>query len=216
MRWLQKGRALGLAAENRVRWEDAAKSRHVPERVQTILMSATWQRVCSQGVKQGRCGYHPVRCCRSNSRNLDRAIGDVPADTRRGRRDPSDRRSAGMCTLKDVRAPCRPSRKLPDIRPIASSVSLVAQLTVATFFKAHCARQRSSDAPIPYFDQPDFEQALQRCLSAKTRKNSPDVDTTRSPTLSLAGSRVGDAAVIALTKNSNRIALTPETPAHQR
>jgi len=59
------------------------------------------------------------------------------------------------------------------------------------------------------FDQPDFEQAFTALLSAK-REDSPDVDDTVADIISQVRAS-GDAAVIALTKKFDRIALTPET-----
>ncbi|MBQ0765296.1 MAG: histidinol dehydrogenase [Sulfitobacter litoralis] len=59
------------------------------------------------------------------------------------------------------------------------------------------------------FDQPDFEQAFTALLSAK-REDSPDVDDTVADIIAQVRAS-GDAAVIALTKKFDRIALTPET-----
>ena len=59
------------------------------------------------------------------------------------------------------------------------------------------------------FDQPDFEQAFTALLSAK-REDIPDVDDTVADIIAQVRAS-GDAAVIALTKKFDRIALTPET-----
>ncbi|HDZ81882.1 MAG TPA: DUF2948 family protein [Roseobacter sp.] len=52
MRWHQKGARFALLL-NRVRWEDAGKTRHAAERVQSILMFNNVQRVSSQGIEKG-------------------------------------------------------------------------------------------------------------------------------------------------------------------
>jgi hypothetical protein len=52
MRWHQQGGRFALLL-NRVRWEDSGKSRHAPERVQSVLMFNYVQRVASQGVSKG-------------------------------------------------------------------------------------------------------------------------------------------------------------------
>ena len=52
MRWHRSGARFALLL-NRVRWEDDGKSRHVPERVQSVLMFNTVQSVASQGVPKG-------------------------------------------------------------------------------------------------------------------------------------------------------------------
>ena len=49
MRWHRKGARFALLL-NRVRWEDAGKNRHAPERVQSILMFNNLRGVASQGV----------------------------------------------------------------------------------------------------------------------------------------------------------------------
>ncbi len=52
MRWHSKGARFALLL-NRVRWEDKGKTRHAPERVQSILMFNHVGRVASQGVPKG-------------------------------------------------------------------------------------------------------------------------------------------------------------------
>ncbi|MFT6091238.1 DUF2948 family protein [Sulfitobacter sp.] len=52
MRWHQKGARFALLL-NRVRWEDAGKTRHAAERVQSVLMFNNVQRVSTQGVTKG-------------------------------------------------------------------------------------------------------------------------------------------------------------------
>ncbi len=52
MRWDRKGARFALLL-NRVRWEDAGKERHAPERVQSLLVFDTVQQVASQGVTKG-------------------------------------------------------------------------------------------------------------------------------------------------------------------
>tara|TARA_R110002110_G_scaffold147601_8_gene338203 strand:- start:103 stop:573 length:471 start_codon:yes stop_codon:yes gene_type:complete len=52
MRWDRKGGRFALLL-NRVRWEDAGKARHAPERVQSVLVFDTVRQVASQGVTKG-------------------------------------------------------------------------------------------------------------------------------------------------------------------
>ncbi|GLT12085.1 DUF2948 family protein [Sulfitobacter porphyrae] len=52
MRWDRKSARFALLL-NRVRWEDAGKERHAPERVQSLLVFDTVQQVASQGVTKG-------------------------------------------------------------------------------------------------------------------------------------------------------------------
>lgn len=52
MRWHSKDGRFALLL-NRVRWEDKGKTRHAPERVQSVLMFAGVQSVASQGVPKG-------------------------------------------------------------------------------------------------------------------------------------------------------------------
>ena len=52
MKW-QRGQSRFAILLNRVRWEDEGKSRHAPERVQSVLMFETVKGVASQGVPKG-------------------------------------------------------------------------------------------------------------------------------------------------------------------
>ncbi len=52
MRWERRAARFALLL-NRVRWEDAGKGRHAPERVQSVLMFSNVQAVASQGVSKG-------------------------------------------------------------------------------------------------------------------------------------------------------------------
>lgn len=52
MRWNRKARRFALLM-NRMRWEDAGKTRHAPERVQSVLHFDTVTAIASQGVPQG-------------------------------------------------------------------------------------------------------------------------------------------------------------------
>lgn len=52
MKWDRKNQRFALLV-NRVRWEDAGKARHAPERVQSVLMVSNVLGVASQGVPQG-------------------------------------------------------------------------------------------------------------------------------------------------------------------
>ncbi|MEP5732012.1 MAG: DUF2948 family protein [Sulfitobacter sp.] len=52
MRWDRKGSCFALLI-NRMRWEDEGKTRHAPERVQSVLSFNTVQNVASQGVPKG-------------------------------------------------------------------------------------------------------------------------------------------------------------------
>ena len=52
MRWDAKARRFALLL-NRVRWEDDGKTRHAPERVQSLLVISNVLRVASQGVPKG-------------------------------------------------------------------------------------------------------------------------------------------------------------------
>ncbi|MGB3243379.1 MAG: DUF2948 family protein [Sulfitobacter sp.] len=52
MRWDRKNRRFALLL-NRVRWEDEGKTRHAPERVQSVMMVSQVDGVASQGVPQG-------------------------------------------------------------------------------------------------------------------------------------------------------------------
>ncbi|MFT6677193.1 MAG: hypothetical protein ACJAVM_003405 [Sulfitobacter sp.] len=52
MRWDQKAARFALLL-NRVRWEDEGKTRHAPERVQSVLVFSNVLAVASQGVPKG-------------------------------------------------------------------------------------------------------------------------------------------------------------------
>ncbi|KIN63407.1 DUF2948 domain containing protein [Sulfitobacter noctilucicola] len=52
MRWDRSKKRFALLL-NRVRWEDTGKTRHAPERVQSVLMFHTVQAVASQDVPKG-------------------------------------------------------------------------------------------------------------------------------------------------------------------
>ena len=52
MAWDRKASRFAVLV-NRVRWEDAGKTRHAPERVQSVLMFNTVHSVASQGVPKG-------------------------------------------------------------------------------------------------------------------------------------------------------------------
>ena len=52
MRWDRKAGRFALLL-NRVRWEDAGKARHAPERVQSVLVFDTVRQGASQGVTKG-------------------------------------------------------------------------------------------------------------------------------------------------------------------
>ncbi|MCX7560418.1 DUF2948 family protein [Sulfitobacter sp. F26204] len=52
MRWDRKANRFALLL-NRVRWEDQGKTRHAPERVQSVLIFQTVQGVASQDVPKG-------------------------------------------------------------------------------------------------------------------------------------------------------------------
>jgi len=52
MKW-QRGQARFAILLNRVRWEDEGRTRHAPERVQSVLMFETVKGVASQGVPKG-------------------------------------------------------------------------------------------------------------------------------------------------------------------
>ena len=52
MRWDRKAERFALLL-NRMRWEDEGKTRHAPERVQSVLVFNNVQNVASQGVPKG-------------------------------------------------------------------------------------------------------------------------------------------------------------------
>ena len=52
MKWERKNQRFALLV-NRVRWEDQGKTRHAPERVQSVLLISNVQGVASQGIPKG-------------------------------------------------------------------------------------------------------------------------------------------------------------------
>ena len=52
MKWERKNQRFALLV-NRVRWEDQGKTRHAPERVQSVLIISNVQGVASQGIPKG-------------------------------------------------------------------------------------------------------------------------------------------------------------------
>ena len=112
MRWLQKEGRFALLL-NRVRWEDAGKSRHAPERVQTILMFSNVQRVSSQGVNKGDADTI-LSLLQIEFTETDAPSGDVLL-TLAGDGVIRLTVEALDVTLKDVTRPyVAPSRKLPE------------------------------------------------------------------------------------------------------
>lgn len=112
MRWHQKGARFALLL-NRVRWEDAGKTRHAAERVQSVLMFNNVQRVSSQGVAKGDADTI-LSLLQIEFTQTDAPSGDVIL-TLAG--DGAIRLSveALEVTLKDVTRPyMAPSRKLPE------------------------------------------------------------------------------------------------------
>lgn len=112
MRWHQKGARFALLL-NRVRWEDAGKTRHAPERVQSILMFNNVQRVSSQGVTKGDADTI-LSLLQIEFLETDAPSGEVLL-TLAG--DGAIRLSVEVLevTLKDVTKPyVAPSRKLPE------------------------------------------------------------------------------------------------------
>jgi hypothetical protein len=112
MRWHQKGARFALLL-NRVRWEDAGKTRHAAERVQSILMFNNVQRVSTHGVTKGDTETI-LSLLQVEFNETDAPSGDVLL-TLAG--DGAIRLSveAIEVTLKDVTRPyVAPSRKLPE------------------------------------------------------------------------------------------------------
>lgn len=112
MRWHQKGERFALLL-NRVRWEDAGKNRHAPERVQSVLMFNNVQKVSSQGVSKEDAGTI-LSLLQISFTLADAPSGDILL-TLAG--DGAIRLTveALEVTLKDVTRPyVAPSRKLPD------------------------------------------------------------------------------------------------------
>ena len=112
MRWRKAERRFALLL-NRVRWEDAGKSRHAPERVQTILMFSNVQRVSSQGVNKGDADTI-LSLLQIEFTETDAPSGDVLL-TLAGDGVIRLTVEALDVTLKDVTRPyVAPSRKLPE------------------------------------------------------------------------------------------------------
>ena len=112
MRWLKREGRFALLL-NRVRWEDAGKSRHAPERVQTILMFSNVQRVSSQGVNKGDADTI-LSLLQIEFTETDAPSGDVLL-TLAGDGVIRLTVEALDVTLKDVTRPyAAPSRKLPE------------------------------------------------------------------------------------------------------
>jgi hypothetical protein len=112
MRWHQKGARFALLL-NRVRWEDAGKTRHAAERVQSVLMFNNVQRVSTQGVTKGDSDTI-LSLLQIEFNETDAPSGDVIL-TLAG--DGAIRLSveALEVTLKDVTKPyVAPSHKLPE------------------------------------------------------------------------------------------------------
>ncbi len=112
MRWHQKGARFALLL-NRVRWEDAGKTRHAAERVQSILMFNNVERVSTHGVTKGDTDTI-LSLLQVEFNETDAPSGDVLL-TLAG--DGAIRLSveAIEVTLKDVTRPyVAPSRKLPE------------------------------------------------------------------------------------------------------
>ncbi|NOR32709.1 MAG: DUF2948 family protein [Sulfitobacter sp.] len=112
MRWHQKGARFALLL-NRVRWEDAGKTRHAAERVQSVLMFNNVQRVSTQGVTKGDSDTI-LSLLQIEFNETDAPSGDVIL-TLAG--DGAIRLTveALEVTLKDVTKPyVAPSHKLPE------------------------------------------------------------------------------------------------------
>jgi hypothetical protein len=112
MRWHRQGARFALLL-NRVRWEDAGKTRHAAERVQSVLMFNNVQRVSSQGVEKGDTDTI-LSLLQIAFTEADAPSGDVLL-TLSG--DGAIRLSveALEVTLKDVTRPyVAPSRKFPE------------------------------------------------------------------------------------------------------
>lgn len=112
MTWDSKGKRFALLL-NRVRWEDDGKTRHAPERVQSVLLFSNVQSVASQGVPKGDADVI------LSLLNITLEEADAPSGhvllTLAG--DGAIRLAveALEVTLKDVTRPyVAPSKKLPD------------------------------------------------------------------------------------------------------
>ncbi|WP_120504527.1 DUF2948 family protein [Sulfitobacter mediterraneus] len=112
MTWDSKGKRFALLL-NRVRWEDDGKTRHAPERVQSVLLFSNVQSVASQGVPKGDADVI-LSVLNITFKEADAPSGHVLL-TLAG--DGAIRLAveALEVTLKDVTRPyVAPSKKLPD------------------------------------------------------------------------------------------------------
>ncbi|MBM1311170.1 DUF2948 family protein [Sulfitobacter mediterraneus] len=112
MTWDSKGKRFALLL-NRVRWEDDGKTRHAPERVQSVLLFSNVQSVASQGVPKGDADVI-LSLLNITFEEADAPSGHVLL-TLAG--DGAIRLAveALEATLKDVTRPyVAPSKKLPD------------------------------------------------------------------------------------------------------
>lgn len=112
MTWDSKGKRFALLL-NRVRWEDDGKTRHAPERVQSVLLFSNVQSVASQGVPKGDADVI-LSVLNITFEEADAPSGHVLL-TLAG--DGAIRLAveALEVTLKDVTRPyVAPSKKLPD------------------------------------------------------------------------------------------------------
>jgi len=112
MTWDSKGKRFALLL-NRVRWEDDGKTRHAPERVQSVLLFSNVQSVASQGVPKGDADVI-LSLLNITFEEADAPSGHVML-TLAG--DGAIRLAveALEVTLKDVTRPyVAPSKKLPD------------------------------------------------------------------------------------------------------
>lgn len=112
MTWDSKGKRFALLL-NRVRWEDDGKTRHAPERVQSVLLFSNVQSVASQGVPKGDADVI-LSLLNITFKEADAPSGHVLL-TLAG--DGAIRLAveALEATLKDVTRPyVAPSKKLPD------------------------------------------------------------------------------------------------------
>jgi hypothetical protein len=112
MRWHRKGARFALLL-NRVRWEDAGKTRHAAERVQSILMFNHVERVSTQGVTKGDADTI-LSLLQIEFIETDAPSGDILL-TLAGYGAIRISVEALEATLKDVTKPyVAPSRKLPE------------------------------------------------------------------------------------------------------
>ena len=112
MKWDRKSARFALLV-NRVRWEDDGKTRHAPERVQSVLLFSNVQSVASQGVPKGDADVI-LSVLNITFKEADAPSGHVLL-TLAG--DGAIRLAveALEVTLKDVTRPyVAPSKKLPD------------------------------------------------------------------------------------------------------